>query len=351
MLGSLTDAVGRKPVLYIPPLFDLLQRLVVLPFMTVGSEVFARTALGGVVAPLMGVFDAALGDLHVSRPMVLGTWQSRMSLAQTAAMVATPIISSTLAARDLRLPLVVSAGILATNLLVTKFCLVETLDRAKRKPVVWLSSSPFSFFRLFRSGPRLRSLCCLVLLDNLIQPVLGGHNGILQIYQADSLGWGLLHRGRYESVSAVLQLPGFVVALALMRKVGLPWTARIGIVSTCVGLLTSFFARRQWQFYAAVLCGSLGKGSGLSASPALSAMVAAEGACVGFGQGELNAMVGNLRGSVGLFSGLLWGGIFSLGSRRGTPGLFFLVGLCLAVAQLGISSRGLMRVSGYDRTQ
>jgi hypothetical protein len=344
-LGSLTDTIGRKPVLYLPPLFDLLQRLVVLPVMTVGSEVLARTALGGVVAPLMGVFDAALGDLHVSHPMELGTWQSRLSLAQTAAMVLTPMLSSTLAVWDLRLPLIVSAGILTTNLVVTKFCLAETLEPAKRKPLVWRSSSPFSLFQLFRRGPRLRCLCCMLLIDNLIQPVLGGHNGILQIYQADSLGWGLMQRGQYESLSAVLQLPGFVVAPSLMRKIGLPLTARIGVASTCVGMLISFFARSQWHFYAAVLCGSLGKGSSMSASPAMSAMVAAEGASAGFGQGELNAMVGNLRGIVGSFSGLLWGAIYTLGSRRGTPSLFFLVGLSLAIVQLAISSRSLMRTS------
>jgi hypothetical protein len=58
----------------------------------------------------MGVFDAALGDLHVSQPMVLGTWQSRMSLAQTAAAALMPMLSSYLAGLDLRLPFIVSAG-------------------------------------------------------------------------------------------------------------------------------------------------------------------------------------------------------------------------------------------------
>jgi MFS family permease len=109
-LGSLTDTVGRKPVLYLPPLFDLVQRMIVIPFMTVPAEVIARTVFGGVVAPLMGVFDAALGDLHVSQPMVLGTWQSRMSLAQTAAAALMPMLSSYLAGLDLRLPFIVSAG-------------------------------------------------------------------------------------------------------------------------------------------------------------------------------------------------------------------------------------------------
>ena len=75
-------------------------------------------------------------------------------------------------------------------------------------------------------------------------------------------------------------------------------------------------------------------------------MVAAEGAQVGLGQGELNAMVGNLRGVVGSFSGLLWGFCYSFGSRRGTPSLFFLVGGCMTLAQLLIGSRSLMRISG-----
>ena len=84
----------------------------------------------------------------------------------------------------------------------------------------------------------------------------------------------------------------------------------------------------------------------MSSSPALSAMVAAEGAQVGLGQGELNGMVGNLRGVVGSFSGLMWGVIYSFGSRRGTPSLFFLVGGCMTLAQLVIGSRSLMQISG-----
>ena len=58
-------------MLFLPPLFDLAQRALVIPLMTLSSEVVARTAFGGVVAPIMGVFDAALGDLHATTPMVL----------------------------------------------------------------------------------------------------------------------------------------------------------------------------------------------------------------------------------------------------------------------------------------
>jgi MFS family permease len=170
-----------------------------------------------------------------------------------------------------------------------------------------------------------------------------GHNGIMQIYQADKLGWGLMQRGRYESAASVLQFPGFLIAPSLMRTVGLAWTARIGIASTSLGLLINYYASSAWHFYLAVLCGSLGKGSSMSMSPALSAMLAAEGTAVGFGQGELNGMLGNLRSVLGSFSGLLWGVIYGFGSRRGSPSLFFLVGVATTLVQLLVSSRSLMR--------
>ena len=155
----------------------------------------------------------------------------------------------------------------------------------KQPSVAWVSvnfdrlrvhTGPLSFLGLFRSGARLRTLSCLVLIDNLIQPVLGGHNGMMQIYQADALSWGLMQRGRFESVSSLLAFPGGIAMPFLMRKVGLAWTARIGIASTGVGLLAFYLARTSLHFYGAALLGTLGRGASMSLSPALSAMIAAE---------------------------------------------------------------------------
>ena len=68
-------------------------------------------------------------------------------------------------------------------------------------------------------------------------------------------------------------------------------------------------------------------------------MISAEGAAAGFGQGELQAQIGNLRSVLGIVSGLVWGSIYGTGSRRGVPGLFFLVALGGTLAQLVLSTK------------
>ena len=44
------------------------------------------------MAPVMGVFDAALGDLYVSNPTELGAWQARLSMGQALGAAAMPIV-------------------------------------------------------------------------------------------------------------------------------------------------------------------------------------------------------------------------------------------------------------------
>ena len=59
------------------------------------------------------------------------------------------------------------------------------------------------------------------------------------------------------------------------------------------------------------------------------------------GQGDLQAQVSNFRSVLGTVSGLTWGWVYGLGSRRGVPGLFFLVGLAYTLVQLCLATAPL----------
>lgn len=255
-----------------------------------------------------------------------------------------PVLSSQLAGIDLRLPFVVSAALCVLNLGFMKVALPETLPKERRRAFQWRAASPLSFVTLFRRGARLRLLSTLAIFDLWVAPVAGGYiaSPILVIYQADALGWGLMQRGQFESLSAVLSVPGLFVSPWLMRRVGLPSTVRLGILSTAMGLVVNFFARSQWHFYAGVILGCFRSGG----THALNAMIATEGAAVGLGQGELQASIGNFRSVLGTVGGLLWGSIYGAGSRRGHPGLFFLVALASVLVQFASATRPLARDQG-----
>ena len=334
-LGSLSDTVGRKPVMYGPSLSDLIQRIIVLPFMSVPAEIVADSFFGSSSGACMSSTRAALSDMYVHDPAELGAWQSRLQMGSTACTMVTPILASWLASKSLRLPLLVSAVLCVLNLLLIKASAGETLPPSKRKPWVWRSSSPLSVLQLFRNGQRLAWLSAMMTLDYFVQPVLGGHNGILQVFQADRLGWGLMQRGRFESFSSIVSLPAFLSAPALIHRLGLLNTARLGIVSTTLNLVLNTVARSSWHYFVAVLVGSMSKGG----TQALTALIASEGATVGLGQGEIQGMIWNLRSVVGMGSGLFWGGVFAFGTRRGIPALIFVVATVASLVQLQFGQR------------
>ena len=166
------------------------------------------------------------------------------------------------------------------------------------------------------------------------------------------------------------------------------------MVSSSVCLLVNFFASKSWHFYIAIILGCFRERdhkqslavacdlwadldellviaasnlplpcvlgvfvdrmlvvavvAGNGGSHALSAMIAAEGSAAGFGQGELQAQIGNFRSVLGTVSGLAWGWIYGAGSRRGAPGLFFLVALGSTFVQLGLATRPLTSSSSME---
>jgi hypothetical protein len=77
--------------------------------------------------------------------------------------------------------------------------------------------------QLFCKGGRLRVLCAIAMVESLVNTatrVGGGGGALLDIYQAEHLGWGLGDRGQFASVAAMLTVPGYLVMPLLMRAFG-----------------------------------------------------------------------------------------------------------------------------------
>lgn len=140
--GALSDAIGRKPMMFVGPVADLIQRIVLLPLMDAKSEALARVLFGSLAGATSGSHSTALADIYSEDPVLLGIWQSRMAMGTMVATMVLPIISSTLSARNLRLPLIVSALLCLCNMLLIEATVTETLQSGKRKQWKWASSNP-----------------------------------------------------------------------------------------------------------------------------------------------------------------------------------------------------------------
>jgi len=182
-IGSLSDAVGRVPLLYIGPLSDLVQRLVTLPLMTARSEAIARILFGSLAGATSGIWTTALADIYSDDPTQLAVWQSRLQMGSTVSTMVMPMISSSLASRSLRLPLYISAALCVLNMALIRLFVSETLPPEDRTLWRWSSSNPFSLVQLFCNGGRLRTLCTIAMVDRFAATATrtGGSGAVLDI--------------------------------------------------------------------------------------------------------------------------------------------------------------------------
>ena len=221
--GALSDCIGRKPMMYVGPVADLAQRLITLPLMDARSEGLARVLFGSLAGATGQSHATALADVYSSDPVQLGIWQSRLAMGSTVMTMVLPVASSALSIRNLRLPLLISVVACLCNVLLISTTVTETLRPAHRKPWSWSSSNPLSMVQLFCKGGRLRVLCAIAMVESLVNTatrVGGGGGALLDIYQAEHLGWGLGDRGQFASVAAMLTVPGYLVMPLLMRAFG-----------------------------------------------------------------------------------------------------------------------------------
>jgi MFS family permease len=210
LIGAVSDCYGRKVQMILPPLMNFLQRLVLIYTQDVRA-LFASFVIGGTLASAgMGGWQAAIADLHAEDPAALASASSMMSMGPMLGGVIGPLVGGALASRDIRLPYAVSAAVcaVACGFVVA---VPETLPTTARIPIVWRSAgNPLSFVVLFRNGVELAALTGIQLLSNLGQ----GSYSFSELYRTELLDWDMAQRGRYQSVSMLVSLPGTLLLLS-----------------------------------------------------------------------------------------------------------------------------------------
>ena len=153
IISGLADARGRKMFLSMPSTADLLQRVVIIPFMTLNG-LLASNLLGILSVAGMNMGSTALADLYKDDPVEIARWSSLFRMGASISAIVGPLVSSTLAVRDLRLPYLASAVVCVANVILCSR-ITETLDPKGRRVFKWASSSPFEVLKLFRNGKEL----------------------------------------------------------------------------------------------------------------------------------------------------------------------------------------------------
>lgn len=244
LIGALSDAWGRKPVMLLSQA-GLCIDYVVMAFAPNLAWLVAARILAGVLGATVSTANAYMAD--ISTPENRSRNFGYVGAAFGAGFIAGPLIGGVLGAIDLRLPFLFAAILVGANLVFGLIALPESLPVANRRRFGASSVSPFgALFRLVRF-PMLYPLIGALFMTNIAQR---GLESIWVLYTGFRFGWNVRDASfSLAFVGAMFVLvQGFMVGPAVAR-LGEWRTVTIGFVASAIAVTAYGFVTTGWMVY------------------------------------------------------------------------------------------------------
>ena len=232
IVGSLSDAYGRKPVL----LMALFVLAVDYVFMALASE-FWVLLIGRILAGIAGAtYTTATAYIaDISSPEKRAARFGMVGAAFGIGFVLGPAIGGIAAELHITAPFWIAAVLSAANVLFGLFVLPESLEPKKRRPFWFRDINPFTaIIGAFKTPGLAIPLICLFVFEfaNMVYPVL----------------WAFFTRELFDwsSFTIGISLAGYGILLAgvqgglmpvFINRVGEFRTLQIGILSALIGFI------------------------------------------------------------------------------------------------------------------
>jgi len=251
ILGSLSDRLGRRPVILISCVglgFDyvIMATAPNLPLLFVG-----RT-LAGITSASMTAANAYIAD--VTPPEKRAGAYGVLSAAFGIGFIVGPMLGGLLGQVSPRLPFWVAAGLTLANAAYGYFVLPESLAPENRSPFSLRLANPFAAIGFLGSQAQILGLAMVGFMARLVHAVFAV---VWALYVADRYGWGPLMIGISMFVVGVCSL---VVSMGLVKP-AVAWlgerrTLMLGLFFGAAGFVGLGLAPKGWMFLAAifVLC-------------------------------------------------------------------------------------------------
>lgn len=244
VLGSLSDRLGRRPVL----LISLAGAAVNYLFLAVAPNLWLLLlgrAIAGLTSANVSVATAYITDVSAEDERA-----GRFGLLNAmfgAGFIIGPVLGGALGDHWLRLPFIAAAILNACNLLLAFFLLPES-RKPSREPIDLAALNPL---RPLRWALSMRQLMPIILIFFLFSATGEAYGVCWALWGGDTFQWNGLWIGLSLGAFGVFQtlsqalLPGPAVKLLGERTAIL-----IGIVGVCVALLVMAFATESWMVFA-----------------------------------------------------------------------------------------------------
>ena len=323
ILGSLSDRIGRRPVL----LCSLAGATVDYLLMAVApwlSLLFLGRAIAGITGASQAVATAYITDVTTEeqRAHRFGL----LNACQGLGFIAGPLLGGILGEYWIRAPFVAAAMLNAMTFLVTLFILREP----RRSPAAGLVRVPLNPFEAFRWAFPLPGLLPLLLIFIVISLIAQVGGTVWILYGTDRYGWSPLLLG--ASLACFGLLHAFAqafIAGRLTTALGERTAILIGVIADAGGSVLIAFASRGWMPFALMPLFCIGA-IGL---PALQSLLSKR--VDDQQQGRLQGVLASLLSLTSIIGPLVIADVY-FATRASFPGLVWLIAAGLYVFVLPI---------------
>lgn len=334
LLGSLSDKVGRRPVILIALLGTGLDYLAMAfaPNLTI---LFITRALNGMSGASMAASMAYIAD--VTPPEKRAAGYGLVGAAFGVGFVLGPLLGGYLGSIDLRLPFFVAGGLALTSWLYGYFVLPESLAPENRRAFSWARANPVGALLSISRFPRALTLAIAMFF---LQLAMFGLHSTWVLYTEHRYKWDEFGVGLSL---AVVGLTSAIVQGGIARKAVPRFGERacllFGVAIAVCAYLGYGLATEGWMIYAIIAVASIGSVAGPAGQSLISKSVEPNQ------QGELQGSLSSMQSVAQVIAPLAATKIFAL-SLTGEgwirhPGASFFWCAGLALIGLVLAVRGL----------
>ncbi|OFY76602.1 MAG: tetracycline resistance MFS efflux pump [Bacteroidetes bacterium RIFOXYA12_FULL_33_9] len=337
VLGSLSDKVGRRPVLLLS-LFGLGINYLIHAFAPSIFWLFIARIFAGVCGASVTTATAYIAD--VSEPHKKAQNFGLIGSAFGLGFIIGPVMGGVLSKWGVSVPFFVAAGLAFLNVLYGYFVLPESLPTENRRAFVWKRANPIGSLFHLRKYPVVSGIILAIFMLHI-----AGHaiQSSWTFYTMFKFNWN------ETMVGYSLGLVGLLVAIVqgvLIRytipRLGVKKSIFFGMAFWGIGMTLFAFATEGWMMFAFLIPYCLGGIAG----PAMQGVISNE--IPSNEQGELQGAITSLISLTSIIGPLLMTNLFSFFSKENDiiyfPGAPFMLGTILIVLSFLFSRKSISRL-------
>ena len=336
VLGSLSDQVGRRPVLLVSLLGAGLD-YALLAFAPTLWLLFVGRIIAGVTAASFTVANAYIAD--VSPPEKRAQNFGMIGAAFGLGFIVGPLLGGTLGVLGPRVPFMVAGLLTIINWLYGYFVLPESLAKENRRPFSLRNANPLGSIRALGRYPFVLSLSAATVCSSLAQQ---GLISVWVLYTTYRYGWDSLQQGLSLAVVGVVSvvMQGGLVGVILPR-IGERRALVAGLITSLIGLILYGAAPEGWMMYAIIAGTALSSLAGPAAQGMISNAVRPDE------QGTIQGALTSILSLTGVIGPVMATAVFAYFTAPEqalhVPGAPFFLGAGLTVVALFFVARTLQR--------